>query len=65
MLHFERKPILRLVGETLREIGILVVVFAPLEAVFAERALGAPVLMALILGSAAAIGAGILLEVAE
>ena len=44
-----------LCGETLREVGTLVFVFAPLEAAFAEQAIHPDLLATVILGSLAAI----------
>jgi hypothetical protein len=51
----------RLVGETMREIGILVAVFVPVDYALAGRTIGSGVLIALILASLM-IGCGILVE---
>jgi hypothetical protein len=53
----------RLLGETAREIGILVFVFAPLEAVFSDSPIDSRVIAGLIAGSLIAITSGILMEV--
>ena len=53
---------LRLLAETGREIGILIVVFAPLESAFSERPLGAGSLVTVIAVAAALIAWGILEE---
>lgn len=58
----DRRVVLQLVGETLREIGVLTLVFAPLESLVSERQLDAVVLIALMLGGFAMIACGILLE---
>jgi hypothetical protein len=49
-------------AETAREIGVLVVVFAPLESAFSERPLGVGSLVGVIVVAAALIGWGILVE---
>jgi hypothetical protein len=53
---------LRLLAETGREIGILIVVFAPLESAFSERPFGVGSLMGVIAIAAGLIGWGILVE---
>jgi len=53
---------LHLVGETLREIGILAVTFIPLEAAFSDRATNPYVLIGLVAGGVVLIACGILLE---
>lgn len=58
----QRKAIERLLGETVREIGILVFVFAPLDAVFADHPLDFSVVMAVAAGALGAILVGIILE---
>jgi len=59
------KAVERLLGETVREIGILVVVFAPLDAAFSERPIDLDQ-VGLIMGWAIlAIIAGIFLETGE
>ena len=62
MLNVSWDRVRHLFGETLREVGTLVFVFAPLEAAFAERAIRPDLLATVILGSLAAIIAGIVLE---
>lgn len=52
----------KLAGETVREIGALVFVFAPLESTFADRSLSPIVLTLVVCGSVIAILCGILLE---
>lgn len=59
---FRSDRMLRLLGETVREIGILMVVFAPLEAAFAEQAIDPQLLGAVVLVSVLLIACGILLE---
>lgn len=56
---------LRLLGETAREIGILIIVFAPLEAAFADQAMDPNLLGTLILVSGVLIFGGILVETRE
>ena len=58
----ERGIVLRLVGETLKEIGVLTVVFAPLESLVSERSINSDVLITLMFGGFALIACGILLE---
>ena len=53
---------LQLVGETMRETGILAGLFVPLDSAFSERPLTAPVLVAVGVASIVAIACGILLE---
>jgi hypothetical protein len=53
---------LRLLAETGREIGILIVVFAPLETMFAGRSIGDRPLFAAVATGAALIAFGILIE---
>jgi hypothetical protein len=53
---------LRLLAETGREIGILIVVFAPLESVFAGRPIDDRRLMAVVATGVALIVGGILVE---
>jgi hypothetical protein len=54
-----------LLAETVREIGILMVVFAPLESSFSERPLSVSLLAGVIALSAALIVCGILLEAGD
>lgn len=53
---------LRLLAETVREIGILTVVFAPLESVFGGRRIDGTLLAIVMLVSVAAILCAILVE---
>jgi hypothetical protein len=53
---------LRLLAETVREISILILVFAPLESVFSERLVDARLLIGLVAVSATFIVCAILLE---
>lgn len=58
----QRQGVGRLIGETLREIGVLMLVFVPLEATFSERSIDPAALAGLILISVFLIGWGILAE---
>jgi hypothetical protein len=58
----EPSRLIRLLGETLREIGILVAVFAPLDALFAERITSPGVIIAVATGGTVLIVGGILME---
>ena len=51
-----------LVGESVREIGILMVVFAPLEATFADVLVGTGWVAVMFLAGLALIAGGIILE---
>ena len=51
-----------ILGETIREIGTLVVVFAPLEAVFAERSISYVAVTVMVLFGLVLITSGILVE---
>ena len=51
-----------LLGETLREVGILILVFAPLETAFSDRPTGALVVIGTVAFSLGLIAAGILVE---
>ncbi len=53
---------LRLLAETVREIGILMVVFAPLESVFAERPINGAVLIGVVALGLLLIVCGILVQ---
>ena len=53
---------LRLLAETVREISILILVFAPLESVFSERLVDARLLIGLVAVSATFILCAILVE---
>jgi hypothetical protein len=52
----------RLLGETVREIGILVFVFAPLDAAFADRPPDFGAVIAVAAGALGVIAVGIILE---
>lgn len=55
----------RLVGETMRDIGILVVVFGPLDALFQQPAPGVAILVLMVAGALFFITLGIILEAKE
>jgi hypothetical protein len=55
----------RLVGETMRDIGILVVVFGPLDALFQRPAPDLAVLAPMVAGALFFITLGIILEAKE
>lgn len=57
--------LLRLLGETLREMGILVAVFAPLDALFAERIVRPELIIAVTTAGAMVTACGILIEARE
>ena len=61
----EPDRLLRLLGETLREIGILVAVFAPLDALFADRFVSQSLVIAVMVSGALVIACGILIEARE
>jgi hypothetical protein len=63
VLNWQRAK--QVLGETAREIGILVLVFAPLESAFAERPIESGSMVRIILVSLLAIGCGILAESGE
>ncbi|MBI3400144.1 MAG: hypothetical protein HY048_01890 [Acidobacteria bacterium] len=56
------KRIRRVVGETMREIGILVVVFVPLDAAFAPGALRPSTVGLVVIAAFTAIVCGIIME---
>ena len=56
------RRIQNLVGETVREVGILVLVFAPLEGAFSDRPMDPLVVIGAVASSLALIVGGILLE---
>lgn len=56
---------LGLVGETLRDIGILVIVFGPLDAFFEKDRPGLLFLVLVVVGSLFSIALGIILEAGE
>jgi len=51
-----------LVGESVREVGILMIVFAPLEATFADVSVGTSRVAVMFLAGLAPIAGGIILE---
>ena len=51
-----------LIGETVREIGILILVFAPMEAAFAEGPLNRGAMAVALLLAILAVSGGIILE---
>jgi hypothetical protein len=55
----------RLVGETIRDIGILIVVFGPLDSLFQQPAPGSGVLALMVAGGLFLITLGIILEAKE
>lgn len=57
------KLLQRLGGETAREIGILILVFAPLEETFSETPVSVTVILGLVFLSIILIAGGILMEV--
>jgi hypothetical protein len=59
---FDGRRIARIVGETMREIGILVIVFVPLDAAFAPRTLGPVVLRGIVIAAFGLILGGIIVE---
>jgi hypothetical protein len=63
VLNWQRAK--QVLGETAREIGILVLVFAPLESAFAERPIESGSMVRIILVRLLAIGRGILAESGE
>ena len=60
----EQKAI-SLFGESIREIGILVTVFAPLDALFQKEAPSAPLVGALVTAGLIFVGLGIMIESEE
>jgi hypothetical protein len=58
----QHRAVERLLGETVREIGILVFVFAPLDAALADHPLDFSVVIAVVAGALGAITIGIMLE---
>ena len=58
----DRKHVTRLLGETLRELGILAVALAPLDATFGGSAATTRSLVAAVLIGALLIGVGLLME---
>jgi hypothetical protein len=57
----DRRIVLQLVGETMREIGALAALFVPLDSMFAEQPLESGVLIVWVAASLAMIACGILL----
>ena len=62
---FNWKRIEQVLGETVREIGILVFVFAPLDAAFAKDPIDLSGVTNIMLGAICLIIAGIILETGE
>ena len=62
---FNWKRVEQVMGETVREIGILVVVFAPLDAAFAGGPVNADAMTGVIVSAFLLIIAGIILETGE
>ena len=62
---FRSGRLLHLLGETTREIGILMLVFAPLDSAFAEREIKSGFLVTVIVVSVILIACRILLEARE
>jgi hypothetical protein len=58
-----KRQIRRLTGETLREAGVLLVVFAPLDALFTRGALTRAAMVAIVVVAIAAVIVGIAMEV--
>jgi hypothetical protein len=58
----DRRVVLQLVGETLREAGMLAGLFVPLDSVFSDRPFTPRVLIAVSVASFMAMACGILLE---
>jgi len=58
----ERRVVLYLVGETMREVGALAVLFVPLDSTMSDHPLDSGVLMAWIVGGVMMVACGILLE---
>ena len=54
-----------LVGETIREVGILVFVFGPLDALFQRPAPGVAVLAPMVAGALSLVTLGIIVEACE
>ncbi len=58
----ERRVVLQLVGETMREIGTLALLFVPLDSTMSNHPLDAGVLIGWVIGSIVVMACGILLE---
>ena len=61
----DKRKALRLLGESIRDIGILVVVFAPLDAFFQKDRPSAVVVILIIILALIFVGIGIMLEAEE
>lgn len=61
----DTRKALSLVGETVREIGVLVSVFGPLDAFFEREGPGLPFLLLTVVGGLCFITLGIILEAGE
>ena len=57
-----RQQVRSLLAQTMREIGVLVLVFAPLESTFSERSFDGWLVIAVMVVSLIVIGCGILVE---
>jgi len=55
----------RLVGETIRDVGILVVVFGPLDAIFQKEGPGEPLIAVMVVFGLLSVTLGIILESLE
>jgi hypothetical protein len=63
---FNRIKLQHLAGETIRDIGILITVFGPLDALYQERRFGGVLLpVSLLIGGLCSIIVGIMLETRE
>ena len=58
----ERRVVLQLVGETMREMGLLAGIFIPLDSAFSDRPLTNAILAGVSIASLVLIACGILLE---
>lgn len=65
MATSERKRFEQLVGETIREIGVLAFVFTPLDALFSETSIRPDIITAFTLGAFGLIIVAILMEARE
>jgi hypothetical protein len=59
---FDGRRIARIVGETMREVGILVIVFVPLDAAFAPNTLDSVTLREIKIAAFGLIVGGIIME---
>jgi predicted cobalt transporter CbtA len=63
MTDRQQRQIVRIAGETIREVGVLLLVFAPLDAIFAPDALTARYIVAIVVFAVVVIVIGIAAEV--